>query len=636
MQRHRNHVLEDMSITGLRSTLPDMWIIHNYENDYGIDVQIEIFEPNGKTTGLRIYGQLKATDSTEYDDKLYLDREHFEYWSAHSDPVLLLRFYAQTKTFKWCWMHEIEWHLKPDTASVNASKHLKPFNPALTPKQFEDLAKLRRETRSQQTASPTSISIKVKNSVTTSLKLAEIIGKELNDSLFKVLGTPTTPCHFDVLLEGEKLCITYLGLPGFVVSCDDVDNLENIGEIAIFFLFLIACRYDKSTISKSISRQALPSLFKSANGQLLALLIDGLIYSNGVPQAISSVLSQGIAKSKQEIWAILNFAGLRASQNYGQLDLWQIQLKEWADIPPYPEVASSAAYNYANSIAHTGQWTDATKYYLLAGERDPEYLTREYFWVELAAAQFESGQASSAADSYRMAFNINPDSEIKWRLGDALLHSGQYESALNLLKSATNETENLKSYVSLIAMLCDEIVSRWGIKGQTIIPIEDSLQDKLVRLAITKNTETTIKNLQPFLELNAIDPLTSFNCGHYALSSGQPNIAIYRFLTCALRQTDDAEAWSLAIAAALQDGETQILALLIETAYFHVGEKLLSTIFEAISPPPDMPEELHGEFQESIVELIRSLDKSEKKPITFRVNGVDINEMANSYPDQNI
>lgn len=633
MQRHRNHVLEDLSITELRSTLPDMWVIHNYHNDYGIDVQIEIFEPSGKTTGLRVYGQLKATDNTEIDDKLYLDREHFEYWSAHSDPVILLRFYAQTKTFKWCWMHEIEWRLKPGADSVNASKHLKSFNSTQTPKLIEDLAKLRRDVKSQISALPISISVKVKNSIPNSLKIAEIIGNELDDGLFRVLGAPTTPCHFDLLLEGEKLCITYLGLPGYVISCDDINDFETIGEIAIFFLFLIACRYDKSTISKSISRQALSSLCKTASGQFLPLLIDGLIYSNGVPQAITALLSQDLIENKQELWLNLNLVGPRSSQSYGQLDLWQTQLKEWADSPPYPEIASSAAYNYANSIAHTGQWESATEYYILAGERDPEYLKRDYFWIELAAVQFESGLASSAADSYRTALNLKSDPETKWRLGDALFHSGQYESALNYINSAAQEDENLNSYALLIAMLCEELISRWGIKEQLITPINDSIQDKLVRLVTTKKIEATISNIQPFLELAAIDPLTSFNCGHYALISGQPNIAIYRFLTCALRQRGDTEAWSLAIAAAFQAEESQILAILIETAYFYVGETLLGAVLEAISLPSGTPEELHIEFQEKIVELIRLMENRKDNSMTFRINGTDINEIVGSNLD---
>jgi tetratricopeptide (TPR) repeat protein len=631
MQRHRNHVLEDISNTALRSILPDIWVIHTYQNDYGIDVQIEIFEPSGKTTGLRVYGQLKATDNTESDDKLYLDREHFEYWSAHSDPVILLRYYAQTKIFKWCWMHEIEWHLKPDTDSVNASKHLKHFDSAQTPELIENLAKLRREAKLQSSALPIYISVKVKNDIPSSLKIADSIRNKLDDGLLRVLGASTTPCHFDLLLEGERLCITYLGLPGYVVSCEGTDDFETIGEIAIFFLFLIACRYDKSTISKSISRQALPSLCKTASNQFLPLLIDGLIYSNGAPQAISSLLSQDFIEDRHELWLNINLVAPRSCQNYGQLDLWQIQLKEWADSPPYPEIASSAAYNYANSIAHTGQWENAIKYYILAGERDAEYFTREYFWTELAAAQFESGQASSAADSYKMALDLKCDSKIKWRLGDALFHSGQYESALNYINSAAEEDNNLSSYALLVAMLCEELISRWGIKDQLITPISDSIQDKLMRLATTQKVESTIKNIQPFLELSAIDPLTSFNCGHYALISGQPNIAIYRFLTCALRQRGDTEAWSLAIAAAFQAGESQILAMLIETAYFYVGEELLGAVLEVISPPTDTPEELRTEFQEKIVELIRSMESRKENPMTFRINGTDIKEIISNH-----
>ena len=101
-QRVRNHELEDFSLAALRLALPSKWVIHEFKRDYGIDVQLELFDENGMALGLRAYGQLKATDNLEDDDKLSLDRDHFDYWSSQSDPVLLLRFFSANQSFQWC------------------------------------------------------------------------------------------------------------------------------------------------------------------------------------------------------------------------------------------------------------------------------------------------------------------------------------------------------------------------------------------------------------------------------------------------------------------------------------------------------------------------------------------------------
>ena len=127
-KRVRNHELEELSLAALRFELPSKWVIHDFRKDYGIDVQLEIFEADGFATGLRCYGQLKATDNAANEDVLSLDRDHFEYWGAHNDPVLLLRYYADTNSYFWCWLHDVAWSLKPDAKSLSVTKFLKPWD----------------------------------------------------------------------------------------------------------------------------------------------------------------------------------------------------------------------------------------------------------------------------------------------------------------------------------------------------------------------------------------------------------------------------------------------------------------------------------------------------------------------------
>lgn len=621
MKRPRNHVLEDLSVTALKTSLPEMWVVHDFRRDYGIDIQIEIFDTDGNSTGLRVYGQLKATDKAESDDVLSLDRDHFEYWSAHSDPVLLLRYFAETQTFKWCWMHDIEWRMKPSTSSVDAAPHLILWDKEETPKVIEHLAKLRKQALYQHLSSPTTISVRnASDGITGSLRLAKMIESRLPSESFRVLGEPESACHFDALFEGKRLRLGFVGLPGFVVTCNDDCDIELIADLAVLFIFLISCRYNRSSDARVIASQASANLFNAASEELQPLLFDGLIYSLGIDQAIQLILRGVANKYDPVIWFKIHAVGYRASKRHGQAELWLKQLKNWADCPPYPDMAASAAYNAANSLAQANLWQDALIYYSLAGERDPSYFDRDYYWAELGAAQFETDQAGAAAASYQKAFDLNPTSADQWRLGDALFNCGRYETAYMNISSAVASDENLGSYPQLVMAVCNELISTWGIKVQIIRPVEESVQNKLMTLSEADSVEDLIIKLRPFLEICAIDPLLSFNAGHLAKISNQPQLALYRFLTCALRQRGDTQAWACAIAAAFQANEASVFALLVESAYFYVGEELIDAVLKAFVIPAGLPNDTAVGFQRQLIELIRTTAKSADNSVTMRIH----------------
>ena len=632
MKRHRNHILETKSVTALKDTLPETWVVHDFPQDYGIDVQIEIFDTDGNSTGLRVYGQLKATDKHESDDVLSLDRDHFEYWSAHSDPVLLLRFFAETEKFKWCWMHDIEWRMKPSASSVDAAPHLILWNGEETPRVIEQLARLRKQAMHQRLSPPMTISIiNASEGITGSLRLAGLIENRLPPNSFRVLGEPESACHFDILFDGKKLRISFIGLPGFVVSCDDDCNIEYIADLAVVFIFLISCRYNRSSEARAIANHASATLLGPASEEFLPPLFDGLFYSLGIDQAIALILGKVANEKDSVVWFNIHAAGYRASKLHGQAEPWLKQLRAWADSPPYPEMAASAAYNAANSLANVNLWHEALGYYKLAGERDRSYFDKDYYWTELGAAQFETDQAGAAAASYQKAFDINPTYADQWRLGDALFHCGSYESACKNIADAVASDKNLGSYPRLVMAVCDELISTWGIKKQEIRPVADSVQNELMALKEAASADDLILSLKPYLQICAIDPLLSFNAGHIANTSNQPRLALFRFLTCAIRQRGDTQAWACAIATAFNTKETNLVVLIVESAYFYIGEKLVDAVLKAFVIPADLPNETAIEFQRQLIALIRTTAKRPDNSVTMRIyngEGTKIIEVA--------
>lgn len=62
--RTRNHLLEEESRDFLKKSLPKVWVYRDKGGDYGIDCEVEVFDDQGRPTGLVFWVQLKATDSS--------------------------------------------------------------------------------------------------------------------------------------------------------------------------------------------------------------------------------------------------------------------------------------------------------------------------------------------------------------------------------------------------------------------------------------------------------------------------------------------------------------------------------------------------------------------------------------------
>ena len=61
--RQKEHALEDLSRTKFQLVLPEVWVYRDKDKDYGIDGEVEIFNEDGRSTGLMFYVQLKGTAS---------------------------------------------------------------------------------------------------------------------------------------------------------------------------------------------------------------------------------------------------------------------------------------------------------------------------------------------------------------------------------------------------------------------------------------------------------------------------------------------------------------------------------------------------------------------------------------------
>lgn len=617
-RRTRSHVLEDLSLTVLRATLPSHWVVHDFRRDYGIDVQVEVFDEDGVATGLKFHGQLKATDAKPDSDVLSLDRQHFDYWASHSDPVLLFRYFSQINAFRWCWMHEVAWRIRKSAKTLDVGSYLHRYDAVRTPMEIREFLQLRRDALFTRIMPPYSIGVtRSDDNYMEAHALAGQIRDALSRTAFQVTRGDQTPTHFGVLYDGDRLVISHLGLAGFVADLNALPKAVSVAEFAVLLLLLTACRYQKAHVARPIAVNSCEVL-KRAAADNHALLIDALFFSVGVETAVELLGASEGREISPELWASLCTAGMIASKRYGESEQWLSRLRKWESDPPSPENAGATSYNLGNACLQLGRWEDAIDAFSRAVERDPDYQERDYYWAELGAALFETNRYGEALDCYERAAALGAYEDIDYKLADVLFNLGRYREARELLLK--HEGEETTSHWMLLLTLCGELVDDWGIEAQSLREISDSEHDAIQALAPCPELDQCRAVLRPFIQANAIDPYVAFNAGHYARKSGHYEMSAYRYLTCALRERGDAEAWAQAIGSAWQAGNEALMVLLLDSGQFFVKDRLLEALHAHIGSSDPDPE-VQAEFRRLLQDMVKAVPQTQESPVFVRING---------------
>jgi|GEM_PF-3594022 len=609
--RIRNHVLEERSLAFLRDIFPDSWTIHSFTRDYGIDVQIEVFSENGYRTGIRFYGQVKATDKNVADDLLRLDRSHFEYWSGHTDPVALFRYFDTTKQLRWCWLHDVDWLIKQGNDSLDVAGLLHAWDKTISPTEVERYLHARRQALFEPLIPPYKITVELFDDNDASPLLAARIASEVKSKSFKVIPREMGPGHFQLIVTPTEIASSYSGLPGFVFHHEEGLTEEELVGHALLATFLCACRYERILFARSLANVSAPLLYRSAGEELKIQFFDAMIFSLGLMPAVEIItpLLNGEADSYLP-WFIFSTICATASWRYGEAHSWAALLRQWLEKPPIPDNAGPFAYNLGNSLANQGNWGEACDAYASALEKDSAYGCRSYFWDEFGAAYFESGKFEEASRCYEKALQLKDSSGSRWRLGDTLFHASQFAKASEQLSIALPEVgARNRSYVELLLMVCNELRHVWGLESQTTSAIEECDHEVLQLSTIAMNEEEIVARLRPLMNKNAIDGRLNFNAGVFARRNGHHIIAGYRFLTCALRQRGDTEAWINSIMCALNSGNANLAVVLAKNAHNFVGEEFLPWALGMMPGSPKIPAQIADSWRTLMTELVESFEQ---------------------------
>lgn len=477
--RPRPHRLADASRLAFERQLPETWLYRVETPDYGIDGQVEIFDEQGTSTGLRFFVQLKATDQASTQNlQVRLRNETVSYYGSLDLPVMLALYHAPSTSIFIRWLH----HFDPYYGGRNKNSISLRFSPrdawdVGTAEAIHDAVVSWRALRSGDIALPVNVGVTfgappvpkgVRNKIIT--ELHNISGRVPH--VFRLVPPDTRFPLVTLLVDSEEAhaCVGQqrlatlhirgrrLSAPPFGHDATVLIGMAfahaRLPKIALPFA-LAGARHSSIVADPNVFwRLALALATESPTGALELSRI--LVERFGAWPSDAFVLA---AFSTGPSWTV----GERSFYLAYRRD----RLAKAQESGDAGELAM-AHYNLGNAQRHERTWRAALRNYRLAGKHDPLYRRRDYYWRELGGICFEAQQYRAAARFYRRAYRLRRTVSLLPLLADALLHSGEYSAALALLKrSPRARRTRLDPEEMLTSWMLETVVDRFGILRQS-------------------------------------------------------------------------------------------------------------------------------------------------------------------------
>lgn len=545
-KRPRSHQLEDESITAFRAARPSRWPVRKKDDDYGIDLEVEIFDEEENSTGLLFFVQLKATDA-EIERKISLDREYLEDICQYDTPTIIVRFFARDERLYWAWAADL-------LAQIPESQASKTFHfedhEILDAEAFMEISNALAVTRYIG-------SIPATASVPIRLDLDQVRGRrklELRRSLERIEAVDRPAITFfeadkpqlreGVVLEVSSNAVRISFGPRYtaLLEIDDDMPAEKVSGRA---LYAVCSMLNVAGLALHAAQHAknLLDLRVKTDVRVQAVLAAKCLVNDPDAYVDLAILNELHALQDVQylsvLFGIYEWPGSRAGISRHGVRFMEAALAHAADDGPSAE--GVILYSMANA-ARQIDVKFAFSLYLRAKRKKPDYRSISYFLREVAGCLFLLGRFRKSRQLYEES-GLDLDSTLDCLLlGDACLFSGDSARATELYEAVCRESD-------------------------AIIHSEASLKLWLAnRFQQNRQRSFTAGNLT-----------ARFNEGVSLARAGMHEDALENFLICCLIVPNDHESWINAAICCHNLADSSLYVQLMVVGFSLEGEALLDS-----------------------------------------------------------
>lgn len=594
-KRVKQHQAEDVSRCKYKILLPKEWVSRDKDKDYGIDVEVEIFDVNGNPTGLVYWAQLKATDSTKsYTIKnINLKLETLAYYRQLDLPVLIVRYSSVQDCFYCKWAHEVDPYKAKKGAKTVQIKFDESdiWDEQKTPRSIQERLKRIKALRNGTFHLPLKCNLSIIGDnicgKEAGLLLVQL-RKELKDSYSEyvrvLLSKEQTAVNIQI--SCNELCIDIEGVYNCVFHAVASMDPETLAvELAKDILLGLAGAITQMGYNDLAAKVALADGIAEKlahKPDLLIYIFASLLKSNmfeKVIQVASHAADLDDKSNSVEIAAhiailhTLDRIDSNKAKAVEKFLLGCVQRNKKYD----QEMHGLSLYNLGNFYRSINQNRKAIRCYLQARRLQPTYYKQPYYFGELASLLFNIGKYQQAATYYNKSLKIEDNRSLYPLYADSLMLSGQYRLAQQKFSDFLHNSKEEHSEWRLKCLCLDSLLEERKIDSQ--------IRNKKSALALMDFSECETEyakkdNIEKALRLDLLCSSAWFNRGVEFNKIGNNSSAAFAFTMCSLINRDDPESWANATACSFnEEVPLPILLLIIQVGYWYSREKFIETLY---------------------------------------------------------
>lgn len=638
-ERSFSHILEEKSKRAFEHIIPPEWVIRPQVPDYGLDLQVQIFDAEQHATPFFFYVQLKATEKISEGKAVpscSFDARRLCHYVKYPFPIMLVLYCSEQDALFYEWVHPLyhslsdeevrRWHLQR-TVTVQFSQRLDGVNPA----------QIDREVRHQsfhlghpaEPRSPFSLLLLIDYNHELKAELFRQLSEWLSlDSSFDFIRLKETgegDARIQLNSTPPSLTLLYadktLTLPlGSRLGDENIfEELLPLLGLSIAVLLAFGGRSDQAIdlvarvinedlkLSEScqsiLAQPSLASLFGTTNRSAEAMIFAEALLKRGHRDS-ALVLATAVfhTTSNKKYF----------SQQYRQF------LAAALATATTPQEKASLHYDLANSLRFDGYHREAIKQFHCAARQDPTYRNRAYWWAELGGSLFLVNKLRWSEQCYRRSLELGEDRlPARGLLADVLLHQGRFQEA----------KAEFEVYLKEVAYPVPEFFLKYWLSSMLsdkfghVTTRNHDLACELVDEALSaSNSNEVVTKLSKAIQADPLCGLAWFNLGVCQSTMGQ-NSKYETWLATALMQMWDVEAWANAIillTLGREQPNAELMAAAVVEGFDQHGQLLEQQIRQSLGS--QLNGSMREEFLHNLREIATTMAAAYKLdvPITYR------------------
>lgn len=625
--RPRSHVLAGEGVRKFAGAIePTLAFYERPQPEYGIDGDVEEFDPTGRTTGLHFFVQVKSTDTEKLAEALAVPVEigTANYFRAASMPVLMVRYHAPTDSLYVKWFHQYDSYYgrggektltfrwaPEDIWKTDSAAHLAADARAYYAFQRASL-ELPLPLHLVTNGTPVVTSSEVRIAL-------RAVARERADIVALGTGDPPAGTAWIELTEQEvRVNLAKVTAATLHLSDGDYQGEGAAERIAVDALTLLALAFERvgqAAIAARLAATYLPRSTLVRNVEAASALSSAMARAHRIREALA--LAESLDNPDDEelstVAFVFGLAVLQAGQSASE-----DELEVYADVlkqrikrrkRSHPVDAGRASMNLAAFHRGQARFDQAVSYYEQAAKLDPEYKERAHYWYEYGGALWGTRQFARSAEAYQHAIDRGTSEPLVIALrADSLMFAGRYAEALELFElfHEPEASEDDGEY-RLKARAMTEIMSRLGLEHQRrstgrVMRVGEGIEPETAEEWV----EVSLRQLQE----DALGGSAWLNLGVAEDAAGRREAALECHIASTILMPEDHEAWCNAIFTALAVGDVEALRDLLVSGRRLGGDELIARVVQRSAElGKDFPRESFLQVVDEILEEHEAVPK---------------------------